>query len=171
MHSTVFDWKGGGIEVEALRLDDYLEKRFKDVDLVKIDVEGAEPMVLEGMKRAIESHPGIRLVVEFAPERVAAAGHQPRKYLEDLIEQGFLIHIIDEGERRVVPTNPAEILARFEGDKNLNYTNLFLQRSTGMEPGLKHLAEKDTRHGDQHQPRRIGRHHGLDETPPETPVE
>ena len=130
MHSTVFDWKRGGIKVEALRLDDYLENRFKRVDFVKIDVEGAEPMVLEGMKRTIESQPEIRLVVEFAPERVVAAGHQPEKYLEGFIEQGFLISIIDEGKRQVVPTNPAEILARFEGDRNLNYTNLFLQRDS-----------------------------------------
>ena len=130
MHSIVFDQKGGTIKVEALRLDDYLENRFKKVDFVKIDVEGAEPMVLEGMKRAIESHPGIRLVVEFAPERVVAAGHQPKQYLEGFIEQGFLIYIIDEGKRQVVPTTPAEILAQFKGDRNLIYTNLFLQRDS-----------------------------------------
>jgi FkbM family methyltransferase len=127
-HSTVFDSKWVGIKVEALRLDDYLENRFKKVDFVKIDVEGAEPMVLEGMKRAIESNPGIRLAVEFAPERVVAAGHQPKEYLEGFIEEGFRIYLIDEGKRQVVPTNPPEILAWFDGDRNHSFTNLFLQR-------------------------------------------
>ena len=102
-HSTVFDWKGEAIKVEALRLDDYLENRFEKVDSVKIDVEGAEPMVLEGMWRTIESYPAIRLVVEFAPERVIAVGRQPKQYLEGFINKGFSIYNIDEAERQVVP--------------------------------------------------------------------
>ncbi len=130
MHSIVSDQRGGAIKVEGLRLDDYLENRFKKVDFVKIDVEGAEPMVLEGMRRAIESHPGIRLVVEFAPERVVAAGHQPKQYLEGFIEQGFLIYIIDEANRQVVPTTPAEILALFKREPDVVYTSLFMQRDS-----------------------------------------
>jgi FkbM family methyltransferase len=127
-HSTVLDWKGKTIKVEALRLDDYLENRFKKVDFVKIDVEGAEPMVLEGMKRAVESNPAIRLVVEFAPERWVAAGHQPEQFLDDLIKQGFLIYIIDEAGRQLVPTTSAELLALFKRQAGVPYTNLFLQR-------------------------------------------
>jgi FkbM family methyltransferase len=128
MQSTVFDFKGGTIEVEALRLDDYLGNRFKKIDFVKIDVEGAEPMVLEGMKHAIDSNPGIRLVVEYTPERVIAAGYQPKEYVEGFAKQGFRIYMIDETKLEVVPTTAAEILARFEGDLRGTYTNLFLQR-------------------------------------------
>jgi FkbM family methyltransferase len=128
MHSTVFDTKGAAIKVEALRLDDYLENRFKNVDFVKIDVEGAEPMVLEGMQRTIQSHPGIRLVIEFAPERVIATGRQPKQYLEGFINQGFRISIIDEAERQMLPTTPTRLLAAFEANPPGTYTNLFLQR-------------------------------------------
>jgi FkbM family methyltransferase len=129
-HSTVFDSKGKVIKVEALRLDDYLENRFKKVDFVKIDVEGAEPMVLEGMQRAIQSNPGIRLVVEFAPERVIATGRQPKQYLEGFINQGFLIYMIDEARRQLVRKTPAEILAVFEANAPDFYTNLSLQRDS-----------------------------------------
>jgi FkbM family methyltransferase len=129
-HSIVFDQKGGAIQIEAIKLDDYLENRLKQVDFVKIDVEGAEPMVLEGMKRTIASHPSIRLVVEFSPERVVATGQQPKPYLEGFIEQGFGIYIIDEGRRQVVPATPTEILAKFDGYFHPLYTNLFLQRDS-----------------------------------------
>jgi FkbM family methyltransferase len=130
LHSTVFDWKQGAISVEALRLDDYLENRFGKVDFVKIDVEGAEPMVLDGMRRTIQSNPSICLVVEFAPKRVIATGRQPKQYLEDFINQGFLIYMIDEKKRQLVRKTPAEILAVFEANAFYVYTNLFLQRDS-----------------------------------------
>jgi len=128
-HSTVFRRKGGrSVQVEALRLDDYLKNRCKKVDLVKVDVEGAEPMVLEGMTRTIESSPGIRLVVEFAPERVIAVGRQPEQYLKGFADHGFLIYVIDEEKCQVIPATPGGILAPYERSSHERYTNLFLKR-------------------------------------------
>ena len=44
------------IQVEADSLDHILEKlKIKDVNLIKLDVEGAESKVLEGMKRTLQS--------------------------------------------------------------------------------------------------------------------
>ena len=46
-NSGSFRSQVGGIEVQALPLDEYA-RDFKRLDLIKIDVEGAEPLVLKG---------------------------------------------------------------------------------------------------------------------------
>lgn len=54
---------GSGIPVEAVTLDDAL--RGVKVDVLKVDVEGAEPMVLRGARELLARSPGLVAVVEF----------------------------------------------------------------------------------------------------------
>lgn len=44
------------------------------VDLVKLDVEGSEGRVLRGMQGLLARSPGVRILMEFAPEMMAASG-------------------------------------------------------------------------------------------------
>ena len=66
------------------------------IDLVKIDVEGAEPLVLEGMKDIIEKNPELRIILEFTPDNLLHAGIQPIEFLQKLMESGFRIQCINE---------------------------------------------------------------------------
>ena len=51
--------------IKATTLDSYLEKNQIDrADFVKIDVEGAELLVLKGMPRTIEQNPRIKILIE-----------------------------------------------------------------------------------------------------------
>lgn len=52
-----------GIEVPAIRIDDYIENHSVVPDFVKIDVEGAEWKVLQGMSQLLD-HTGLTLLVE-----------------------------------------------------------------------------------------------------------
>lgn len=54
------------INVEVVSLDSYIQE---DVDLIKVDVEGAESLVVKGSRRLIQNSSHPRLVIEFAPER------------------------------------------------------------------------------------------------------
>lgn len=56
----------GTFLIETLPLDDF---NFKCVDWVKIDVEGFEQQVVEGLANTIKRNPNIRLIIEFKPER------------------------------------------------------------------------------------------------------
>lgn len=56
----------GRIEVKTTTLDSILDH----ADFVKIDVEGAEIRVLQGMERLIERCPDVRLIIEVHPQRV-----------------------------------------------------------------------------------------------------
>ena len=58
------------VEVEMTTIDNFLPSDLT-VDLVKIDVEGHEPLVLRGMERTIARSPNIRIVMEFADNLLA----------------------------------------------------------------------------------------------------
>ncbi|MCS7139609.1 MAG: FkbM family methyltransferase, partial [Candidatus Nezhaarchaeota archaeon] len=56
-HSAKKDFGLGSITVKAMPLDDVVrDLRVKRVDLIKIDVEGAELEVLEGLVRTLKEH-------------------------------------------------------------------------------------------------------------------
>jgi FkbM family methyltransferase len=58
------------VEVDMRTIDDFLPPDLV-VDLVKIDVEGHEPLVLRGMERTIARSPNIRIILEFADTLLA----------------------------------------------------------------------------------------------------
>lgn len=79
------------IEVEERPLDELIEGR---VDLVKIDVEAGELEVLEGMERILRENPEVRLIVEWNPPLMLAAGLQPAALPEHLTTLGFELTVI-----------------------------------------------------------------------------
>jgi FkbM family methyltransferase len=58
------------VEVDMTTIDDFLPPDLP-VDLVKIDVEGHEPLAMRGMERTIARSPNIRMIIEFADNLLA----------------------------------------------------------------------------------------------------
>jgi FkbM family methyltransferase len=83
---------GPMIDVDVLPLDEVLAGR--RVDLVKIDVQGHEPRVLAGMKRGLHQDPAPVLVLEFWPDGLRQAGHEPDELLAGLRAIGYKLHVI-----------------------------------------------------------------------------
>jgi hypothetical protein len=86
--------------------------------VVKLDVEGAEPLVLRGMRRLVRRARSVTLMVELNPEALTASGEGGRsggqRLLDDLDELGFDVHFVDEGRRALVSRR--EIDARWKGN-------------------------------------------------------
>lgn len=97
-----FDASSHSIDVECMTMDSFLERNpLIRPDCIKIDVEGAEPKVLGGMRRTIERFPSVFLVVEFCPQNLANGGYTPGDYyalLEDLGLSAEIIHSNGESE-------------------------------------------------------------------------
>ncbi|MCY3778909.1 MAG: FkbM family methyltransferase [Chloroflexi bacterium] len=76
--------------VRTVAIDDCLaELGAGRVDLVKMDIEGAELAALRGMRRTIEASPGLALVMEYNPGALAAFGHEPVAALQEALDLGF----------------------------------------------------------------------------------
>jgi FkbM family methyltransferase len=94
------------------------------VDVVKIDVEGAELDVLEGMPRILRT-PGITLIVEWDPLLQRMAGHDAEALPRWLLERGWRLRSASHtavrplapggvaalGERLIRKRRPVELLA------------------------------------------------------------
>ncbi len=66
------------------------------MDVVKIDAEGAEPVILRGMQQLIRRSPSIKIFIEFAPVHLVRAKEDPQAFLDELREQGFTIEEVCE---------------------------------------------------------------------------
>jgi FkbM family methyltransferase len=99
-------WEPESPEVETTRLDDFLEGcDWPPVDLIKMDIEGAEPAALAGMKQTLEKC-GVRYIVtEFSPAPLSAAGCDPGEFLQEVANMGFTLYAVEE-EEEPKPLNP-----------------------------------------------------------------
>jgi FkbM family methyltransferase len=98
------------VEVEMTTIDDFLPSDLQ-VDLVKIDVEGHEPLVLRGMERTIARSPNIRIVTELA-DNLLAHTVNPADYIDHIRSLGFAIcRVLPKFKLKLIPAG--EILSGF----------------------------------------------------------
>jgi FkbM family methyltransferase len=75
--------------VRGLRIDDLAERLGGRVDFMKIDVEGAEPLVFEGARGVIAGNPQINIVMEWSPGQIRDAGLDVPAFLSSLEAMGL----------------------------------------------------------------------------------
>jgi FkbM family methyltransferase len=101
--------ESGSVEVDTWTLDAFIEtKDWPVIDLVKVDVEGAEVDVLNGMAGLCERMPNIRLIIEFNPALLESAGVESFAFLERLASLGFNVTCINE-QQGVIPLEEPSI--------------------------------------------------------------
>ena len=106
-------------EVEVGVADDVLRSIAAPISLAKIDVEGAEAMVIRGMRGLLARNPELVLVFEFIPPFLVEFGDEPRALLEGLERDGFRLSIVDDKKRRLIQSNAASIMARCGAEPDL----------------------------------------------------
>jgi FkbM family methyltransferase len=86
------------IPIKVRTLDSILgDYGIREVNLVKIDVQGCEPMVIAGGLETIRRSPDILIVSEFWPEGMKAAGQDAMKYLHQLSSLGLELFTLAKG--------------------------------------------------------------------------
>lgn len=123
----IFDSQDGrpSFFVESIRLDDWLPSP-ANADFVKLDIQGAEMLALEGMQSLLERCPWIGVLCEFSPNLLKIGGSGPEEFLHFWKSRGFRGYLVeDKKELRRLPDAPRLIrLCRGAG-----YLNLFFSRN------------------------------------------
>jgi FkbM family methyltransferase len=93
------------VDVEMTTVD-HLTSSWPRVDLVKVDAEGAEDRIWEGMSRTITHNPSILILLEFTPSRY----RDSKRFLDSICGSGFMLrYITDSGG--VYPIARQELLS------------------------------------------------------------
>ncbi|MEM1152655.1 MAG: FkbM family methyltransferase [Pseudomonadota bacterium] len=96
--------------IRLLNGSDYLAPRLDRLDLIKIDVQGAEYAVMQGLLellRSIARAP--RIIIELTPLSLKQAGASGRALIELLATLGQPMWIIDHIQHRLVHSNASEL--------------------------------------------------------------
>jgi len=98
------------VPVKTVVGDDFLEEYKKNVSLIKIDIEGAEPIALQSLEKTISANPDVKVVFEFIPRYIRNFGLDPHKFLVNLEEAGRRLGVIDEEKEKVLLMNAQQIM-------------------------------------------------------------
>ncbi len=117
-----------GVPVEVIPLDDLLDElKISRVDVIKMDVQGAEALALRGMTRCLAQNPHLQIMVEFWPWGLEQAGCDAVSFLSDLRRHNFQIQEIDGDHRMLTPVLDDGSISSRKLERH--YTNLFLHKA------------------------------------------
>lgn len=131
---------GKAVTVGVTTLDEYLRHECRRIDVIKMDAEGAEMGILEGMKGILAANPDLILFTEFYPEAMRASGHEPEDFLTTLMESGFSVGILDQSRARIEPLPEVPlsnfIRALLENERGKSCVDLLCVRGKGLREQL-----------------------------------
>lgn len=98
------EFRTGSCKVEAVCLEDFcFNEGIAECDFIKIDVEGAEPLAIEGMTNLISLSRRIFVVLEFNPSALCIGHMDPRGFLNMLFDRFDFVYHIEETTGRLSP--------------------------------------------------------------------
>jgi FkbM family methyltransferase len=80
--------------VSMVSVDSFLENQPTDLSFVKIDVQGYELAVCQGMQKMLQQNSGITVVLEFMPSAMRELGFDPSQLIDFFAHLGFRVYQI-----------------------------------------------------------------------------
>ena len=130
------------VEIQAVRLDDLFKDKLTPINVIKLDVEGAEMLTLSGMENIIRANNDLVMFVEFFPLLIKEMGQSPEEFAGRLHEDfGFEMFIIGHDysmsdksvdKERLRITSANQLMSVCQGRND--HLNLYLVKSTSKIP-------------------------------------
>lgn len=112
--------KQSKVKVKTLTLDELTEQYgLQRIDVIKMDIEGAEPMVFEGMKQTIARNPNLQIIMEYTPYSYPDAP----AFTKFLFDHFTINRIKDVDQMTLLDESSIEDLIQLT-----DHTDLYLQR-------------------------------------------
>lgn len=90
------------VEVETTTIDDFCSFLKVQPDFIKIDVQGHEYKVFQGMLKLINNKKNLIIFTEFWPFGIRLAGDDPKGLLKLILSLGFKIYEIPANDKKVI---------------------------------------------------------------------
>lgn len=108
------------IEVETVSLDEFFRGKTDKIDIIKMDAEGAEFAIFQGMHEMLERSNNLEIFMEFWPEGLRRFGHSPEEFLEELLKYGFNLFYINEQEKKIEAIDLNKCMQLCSGENHIN---------------------------------------------------
>ena len=99
VHESFLDYLGESPSVEfsvqGVSIDQFSQHFGGKLDLIKIDIEGAEPLAFAGAQSVIAGNPDLQIVMEWSPGQIQAAGFDVGEFLGKLSGMGLRFFRLD----------------------------------------------------------------------------
>jgi FkbM family methyltransferase len=84
-------------EVDSMSIDDLQRSLGGKIDMIKIDVEGAEPLAFRGMTQTLAANPNLKIVMEWSRGQIRGAGFDVSEFVAALGALGLQAAVIGPG--------------------------------------------------------------------------
>ena len=105
---------------ETITLDTALKGESR-IDLIKIDIEGAEDLAWDGMQEIIDKNDDITIIMEYNPSFY----DNSEALIDKVLMNGFLLGVIDEENSNIQYYRSKKEFMKKYSDK---FANLFLEK-------------------------------------------
>lgn len=96
---------GDSVRCQAVDLDHYVnDLKVKDIDLIKLDIEGTELLALKGMKNILSRSVPPHVICEVIPELMLDADYTSEELFQFLASLGYSGHFIDKYNVHFTPS-------------------------------------------------------------------
>lgn len=110
-----------------MRLDQYRGERAGLVDFIKMDVQGAEGLVLEGMTNVLRMRLDLTILTEYWPMGLELSGYGTERFARSLDTEGFTIFDLSGAYATPMRTNPQWLVDMYKSETGA-HTNLLCLR-------------------------------------------
>jgi len=113
------------IEVPCTTLDQYFPNG-TTIDVIKMDVQGAEAAAFRGMRRVLEDNQAIQIIWELSPAQLSEAGSSAVELLRWLKDLAFEFTIVDDASGEITRASLDEVMHSCPQD---SYVNILCARN------------------------------------------
>ena len=96
------------ISVPITTIDSYVKEKTSFPDFIKVDVEGLEPEVWEGMQSLIPDHKPKVMVFELVERHLLPRGHSVKGLTKKIVDAGYKCFVYDDDKAEMITVNVDE---------------------------------------------------------------
>lgn len=82
-------------------------RKLQNISFLKIDVQGYEPAVCEGMRQTLQNFPGACIALEYAPDGIRELGFDPTALLDFFRRFGYDLYVLTRDSTSLEPDDAA----------------------------------------------------------------
>ncbi len=130
-YSGVTDDNRKFVDIESISLDSFFKDKYS-IDVIKMDIEGSEPLAFSGMDNLIKESKNLKMIMEFYPLVIKEMGFSPEDFARKLLEYyKFSIYVISDdysgSKNKHIKINNVDELMDLCKEKDA-HLNLFLEK-------------------------------------------